>query len=184
MSLKSAFGVFNRSLACWSQIPGLQGTGGGTLAQLASQPAAAAPGRRGWQQLRGVCRDARPSLERPGGRTQSSAAPCRPLATGFPRSSPWMLPSGQGPGGLAAAAEGGTGAQHGPQSCLHRRPSCLASLRGIAADCPSSFLHIFRAATPRRVGETAGQRSPGPPASPFSCTVGPPHAPFYATRCP
>jgi hypothetical protein len=144
LSLKSAFGVFNRSLACWSQIRGLRGAGGGTLARLVSHPAAAAPGRRGWQQLRGVCRDARPSLGRPGGQTQSSAAPCTLLATGFPRSSPWILPTGQD-SGPAAAAERGTGVQHRPQPCQYWRPSRLASAGGGGSPLlvPLAFFSIF-----------------------------------------
>lgn len=52
---------------------------------------------------------------------------------------------------------------------------------GVAAACPSSFLLYFPAAMPHRVWETAGQRGPGPPASPSFCTIGPPHTPLSAT---
>lgn len=172
MSLKSAFGVFNRFLACWSQIGGLRGAGGGMLARLASHPAAAAPGRRGWQQLRGVCRDARPSLGRPGGQTQSSAAPCRLLATGFPRSSPRMLLTGQG-------------------SRWHRRSTPSPALPAPAPFplglCGGSPLPVPAASfyfPGCHAAQTAGQRDPGPPESPSFCTVGPPHAPLPATRGP
>lgn len=173
LCLKSAFGVFNRSLACWSQIRGLPGCRGWDAGP--ASPAAAAPGRHGWQQLRGVRRDARPQGDW-GARAAGRSHPQLPADCRHWASRGWACagsrPTGQGsrwsrsrrrgwPRSSAAspvlpAWVGGHGAfsawlPPGDRSCLPP---------------PASF-SLFRAATPHPVGATlpAG-RGPGPPSPP------------------
>lgn len=81
------------------------------------------------------------SLGRPDGQTQSPAAPCRLLATSFPRSTPWKLRTRQG----SWWPRSGLGAWHrcsAPSPALPARalfPLCLSAGRIVAAR-PSSFL--------------------------------------------
>lgn len=172
LCLKSAFGVFNRSLACWSQIRGLPGCRGWDAGP-ASPPAAAAPGRHGWQQLRGVRRDARLQRDwgaRAAGRSHPQLpAYCRHWASrGRARN---VSRQGKAPGSPAAAAEDGPGAPQRPQSCppgSETRSLFRLALSAGDRSClpPPAYFFSFSRCHAAPIGATlpAG-RGPGPPSS-------------------